>query len=211
MSLFAILGMPCFVLFILSAVGRRRTLKATTISPQRGLPALQFIKGFFYALPCLVVILILRRFVPLSYRHFPLYLYYLFTDHLIPVVFLAVLYFLAYPQKTFRDLLLFGGGFYTLIGIVEVFSQYGQYEPYLLFLLPAVRMAVLLFLTIFFLRYQEWYGVVRVLLLILLVFVPFLSAAITYLYMRAYLFWADFLTVLLFLGSLVYTFLERDV
>ncbi|MBA7585572.1 hypothetical protein ES708_27556 [subsurface metagenome] len=98
-----------------------------------------------------------------------------------------------------------------MIGIVEVFSQYGQYDPYLLFLLPAVRMAGLLFLTIFFLRYQEWYGVVRVLFLILLVFVPFLSAAISYLYMRAYLLWAGVLTVLLFLGSLVYSFLERDV
>lgn len=211
MSLFAVLGIPCFTLFVLSVAGRRETLKATAISAQRGLQALQFIKGFFYALPCLVVILILRRFLPLSYRHFPLYLYYLFTDHLIPVVFLAVLYFLAYSQKTFRELLLFGGGFYTLIGIVEVFSQYGQYDPYLLFLLPAVRMAGLLFLTIFFLRYQEWYGVVRVLFLILLVFVPFLSAAISYLNMRAYLLWAGALAVLLFLGSLVYSFLERDV
>jgi hypothetical protein len=211
MSLFAILGIPCFTLFILSAADRRTSLKVTAISAQRRLPALQFIKGFFYAIPCLVVILILRRFVPLSYRHLPLYVYYLFTDHLIPIVFLVVLYFLAYSQKTFRELLLFGGGFYTLIGIVEIFSQYGQYEPYLLFLLPAVRMAVLLFVTIFFLRYQQWYGVVRVLFLILLLFVPFLSAAITYLYMRAYLLWAGCLTVLLFLGSLVYTFLERDV
>jgi hypothetical protein len=211
MSLFAILGMPCFTLFVLFAAGRVRTLKATEISAQRGMPALQFIRGFFYALPCLVVILIVRRFFPLSYRHFPLYLYYFFTDHLIPVVFLAVLYFLAFSQKTFRELLLFGGGFYTLIGIVEVFSQYGQYESYLLFLLPALRMAILLFVTIFFIRYQEWYGVVRALFLILLVFVPFLGAAITYLYMRAYLLWADCLTVLLFLGSLGYTFLERDV
>jgi hypothetical protein len=211
MSLFAILGMPCFTLFVLSAAGNRRKFKATEISAPRGLPALLFIKGFFYALPCLVGIFIMRRFLPLSYRHFPLYLHYFFTDHLIPVVFLAVLYFLAFSQKTFRELLMFGGGFYTLIGIVEVFSQYGQYEPYLLFLLPALRMAVLLFVTVFFIRYQEWYGVVRVLFLVLLVFVPFLSAAVTYLYMRAYLLWAGCLTVLLFLGSLAYTFLERDV
>lgn len=173
--------------------------------------ALQFIKGFFYALPCLVVILILRRFLPLSYRHFPLYLYYFFSDHLTPVVFLAVLYFLAFSQKNFRELVLFGGGFYSLIGIVEIFSKYGQYEPYVLFLLPALRMAVLLFVTIFFVRYQEWYGVLRVLFLILLILVPFIAAAITYLYMRAYLVWASCLTVLLFLGSLGYTYLERDV
>jgi len=124
---------------------------------------------------------------------------------------LAVLYFLAFSQKTFRELLMFGGGFYTLIGIVEVFSQYGQYEPYLLFLLPALRMAVLLFVTVFFIRYQEWYGVVRALFLVLLVLVPFLSAAVTYFYMRAYPVWAGCLTVLLFFGSLAYTFLERDV
>jgi hypothetical protein len=95
MSLFAVLGIPCFTLFVLSAAGRRKTIKATAISSQRGLPALQFIKGFFYALPCLVVILILRRFVPLSYRSFPLYLYYFVTDHLIPVVFFGVLLFMA--------------------------------------------------------------------------------------------------------------------
>jgi low temperature requirement protein LtrA len=69
-------------------------------------------------------------------------------------------------------------------------------------------MTGLLFLTIFFLRFQEWDGLVRVLLLVLLVAVPFFSAAITYLYMQAYLLWAVLLTVLYFLGSLVYTYTE---
>jgi hypothetical protein len=207
MSLFAILGMPCLTVFLLFA--GRKTSAGDRVHALREVPALEFIKGFFYAVPCLVVILLLRRYVSVSYRAFPLYLLYLFTDHLIPVVFLGVLYFLAYGQKGYRSLLPFGGGFYTLVGIVEIFTHYGQFEPYHLFLLPVVRMAGVLFLTIFFLRFQEWYGLVRVLFLILLISVPFLSGAITYLYMQSYLLWAAALTVLFFLGSLLYTYIER--
>jgi hypothetical protein len=209
MSLFAILGMPCLLIFLLFA--DRSALPGARLSLRSGAPALEFIKGFFYAVPCLIVVLLVRRYVPLSYRSFPLYLRFLFTDHLIPVVFLGVLYFLVYARKGYASLLSFGGGFYTLLGIVEIFTKYGQFEPYHLFLLPVIWMAGVLFLTIFFLRFQEWYGLVRVLFLILFAVVPFLSAAITYLYMHSYLLWAIVLTVVFFLGSLVYTFVEGKV
>jgi len=209
MSLFAILGMPCLTLFLVFA--DRRTAPAGRIVSRPEAPAVEFIKGFFYAVPCLVATLLLRRYVPLSYRSFPLYLLLLLTDHLVPVVFLALLYFIAYARKGHGTLLPFGGGFYTLVGIVEIFTHYGQFEPYHLFLLPLIRMAGLLFLTIFFLRFEEWYGLVRVLFLVLLNAVPFLSGAITYLYMRAHILWAVALTVLYFLGSLVYTYIERRI
>jgi len=207
MSLFAILGMPCLTVFLLFA--DRKTGAAEIAATRREVPVLEFIKGFFYAVPCLVVVLIVGRYVHLSYRSFPLYLLFLSTDHLIPAVFLGVLYFLAFSQKEYGTLIAFGGGFYTLVGIVEIFTQYGQFEPYHLFLLPVVRMAGLIFLTIFFLRFQQWYGLVRVLFLILLVAVPFLGATITYLYMHAYILWAVVLAVLFFFGSLAYTYLER--
>ena len=185
MSLFAILSMPFFTLLILSAdrmpaaAGKRNSLRES--------PALEFAKGFFYAVPCLIVTLVLRRYVFLSYRGFRLFSLFLATDHLVPVVFLGVLYFLAYSRKNYRELLAFGGGFYTLLAIVEIFSHFGQYEPYHLFVLPAVRMAGLLFLTVFFIRFQEWYGLVRALFLVLFVAVPFFGGAITFLYLRAYL------------------------
>ena len=207
MSLFAILGIPCLTVFLVLA--NHQTAPSGRISWRREAPALEFIKGFFYAVPCLVVMLLVRRYVPLSYRSFSLYLLLLLTNHLVPVGFLGVLYFLAYTQKGYGSLLPFGGGFYTLVGIVEIFTHYGQFEPYQLFLLPVLHMAEFLFLTIFFLRFQEWYGVIRVLFLILLVAVPLLSGAITYLYMQSYLLWAVVLAVLFLLGSMLYTFIER--
>ena len=207
MSLFAILGVPCLTVFLVLA--ERKAAPAGRIPSRREAPVAEFLKGFSYAVPCLVVMLLVRRYVHLSYRSFSLYLLFLFTDHLIPVVFLGVLYFWAYAQKGYGSLLPFGGGFYTLVGIVEIFTHYGQFEAYHLFLLPVLHMAELLFVTIFFLRFQEWYGLVRVLFLILLISVPFLSGAITYLYMLSYLLWAVVLTVLFFLGSLLYTYVER--
>jgi hypothetical protein len=207
MSLFAILGVPCLTVFLLLA--ERKTAPVGRIPARREAPVVEFIKGFFYAVPCLVVMFLVRRYVHLSYRSFSLYLMFLFTDHLIPVLFLGVLYFLAYTQRGYGSLLPFGGGFYTLVGIVEVFTHYGQFEIYHLFLLPVMHMAQLLFLTIFFLRFQEWYGVIRVLFLILLVAVPLLSGAVTYLYMQSYLLWAVLLTVLFLIGSISYTFIER--
>jgi hypothetical protein len=207
MSLFAILGIPCFTVLLL--VADRKPGIAQQIFRAREVPALEFVKGFFYAIPSLVVILLLRRYVPLLYRSFPLYLLPLLSDHLIPVVFLIGLYFLVFSSKTFSELLPFGGGFYTLLTIVEIFSHYGEYEPYHLFLLPAIRMAGLLFLTLFFLRCQELYGLLRGLFILLLVLIPFLSAAITFLYMRSYLLWAVVITGMLFVGSLIYTYFER--
>ena len=207
MSLFAILGVPCLTVFLVLA--ERKAAPAGRIPSRREAPVAEFIKGFSYAVPCLVVMLLVRRYVHLSYRSFSLYLLFLFTDHLIPVVFLGVLYFWAYAQKGYGSLLLFGGGFYTLVGIVEIFTHYGQFEAYHLFLLPVLHMAELLFVTIFFLRFQEWYGVIRVLFLVLLVAVPFLSGAITYLYLQSYLLWAVLLTVLFLIGSMSYTFIER--
>jgi hypothetical protein len=209
MILFALLGMPCLTLFLLFADGQTGRLGRGAMADEK--PAIAFLKGFFYAVTCLIVMLLVRRYVPSSCRSFPLYLLFLFTDHLIPVVFLLTLYFLAYTQKPYNSLLAFGGGFYTLIGIVEIFTRYGQFEPYHLFLLPLVRMGGLLFLTIFFLRFIEWYGLVRVLFVILLVAVPLLSGAISFLYMKAYLLWAAALSALFFLGSLFYSYVERKV
>jgi hypothetical protein len=209
MSLFAVLGLPCLTAFVLAADQKTIPGRAVTISAGSG--AVQFLKGFFYAVPCLVVMFVLRHHMPLSYRSFPLYLFFLLTDHLIPVVFLGVLYFFAYTRSGYVELLLFGGGLYSLVGLIDVLARFGQYESYHLFLLPVVRMSALLFITIFFLRYHEWYGVVRVLFLILLISLPFLGAAVSYLYMRALVFWAVLSAAMLFLASLLYTFAERKI
>jgi hypothetical protein len=207
MSLFAALGMPCLTLFLLFF--DRELVAEAGIAGRRESPALAFIKGFFYAVPCLVVMFLVRRYVPLSYRGFPLYGLFLITDHLIPMVFLGVLFFLAYSRSSYAPLLAFGGGFYTLVGIVEIVANFGEFEAYHLFLLPVIRMAVLLFFTLFFLRFGEWYGLVRVLYLVLLIAVPFLAGAITFLYMLSYVLWAGLLSLLFFLGSLAYTYIER--
>jgi len=163
-----------------------------------------------YCVPCFVAVLLLRRYISLSYRFFPLFFYYFCIDHLLPLVLLVTAYFTFYSESNFVELLLFSGGFFSVLGIVEVLFGYGHYEPYLLFILPTVRMGILLFLPIFFLRFREWYGVVRALFLTLLIFVPFLTAAISYLHLRFYVLWAGLLAGLFFLGSLLYLFLERE-
>jgi hypothetical protein len=199
--------MPCLTLFLLFS-DRLGPNGKRDIS-DRDSAAIEFIKGFFYAVPALVVMFLVRRYVPLSYRNFSLYFLFLIADHLIPVAALAVLYFPAYSHKGYASLISFGGGFYTLVGIVEVLTNYGQFESYHLFLLPLIRMGGLLFFTIFFLRFEEWYGLVRVLFAVLLAAVPFLSGALTFLYMKSYFLWATALGVLFFLGSLAYTYIER--
>ena len=210
MTLFAVLGIPCFTVFIAAVVVPQAASQRRAGYLPRGTLALLFLKGFLFAVPSLIIILLLRRFVPFSYRFFPLYLYYLLVEQLVPLAALAAAYFLAYSQRSFRELLLFGGGFFTLLGLAEVLYHYGQHDPYFLFILPAVRMAILLFLPIFYLRFQEWYGVVRALFLALLVMLPVLGAAISYLYMRFYYVWAVLIAAFLFFGSLVYLALERE-
>ena len=58
MSLFAALGMPCLTLCLLF-FDREPAAETGTVG-RRESPMLGFIKGFFYAVPCLVVMFLVR-------------------------------------------------------------------------------------------------------------------------------------------------------
>lgn len=156
MTLFALVGIPCFTLLLGALAdawgpGHRST---STLRAQ----VVLFLKGAALAVPALLVLLLLRRTIGVSYRALLLYLHGALIDHLLPAAVLAVACIFWLPKAGFHQLLFFGGGFYSLISLGTTLTAYGQYDAHLLFLLPALRMAAVVLLPLLLLHFQESYG-----------------------------------------------------
>jgi hypothetical protein len=206
MTLFALVGIPCFTLLIGALAdawgpGHRSTstLRARTV---------QFLKGAAFAVPVVVVVLLLRRYVAISYRPVLLYLHSASIDHLLPTAVLAVACFLWFRGEGFHELLFFCGGFFSLTSLATTIASYGQYDPHVLFLLPALRMGTVIFLPLLLLRFNEAYGVVRVLYGAALTALPLGAGAVSYLYARFYSLPAILLSAAFLSGGVLFCHLE---
>ncbi len=183
MTAFALGGAPFFALLVFALYRLRRPHRAELMGLRREW-IVETAKGLLFAIPAVVVGSLLAGWVSISYRPVPLYLYVLLEDHAVGFVFLAG-FFLAFGgQRSFVQLVSFACGFFWLIQIIEIVSEFGRYGPYDLFLLPALRLGTALYLPLLFIRFREWYGLRRVIFAELMVLVPLAAAAVCYLYQR---------------------------
>jgi hypothetical protein len=208
MTLFAILGIPCLVLGVgLWQARSPRRLDAGAPAWGR-LLGLRFLIGFLYGLLGMVVVLLLRRYLPLSYRPLPLYLYYAGLDHLVPALLLLLVFLLFLRDRGLLELLAFSGGFYALLAMGLAVADYGQYQPYDLFLRPALWMGTVLVLPLTFRRSLEWDGGMRILLLVLTLAIPLAAGAVSFLYVHFLILWAIVGTVVFLGASLGFLYYE---
>jgi hypothetical protein len=206
MTLFALLGIPCFTLMIGALADAWGSgLRSTSTFRAR---VVQFVKGAGFAIPVVVVVLLLRRYVPVSYRFLLLYLYGALIDHLLPTAILALGCLLWFRGAGFHELLFFCGGFFSLISLATTTAGYGEYEAHALFLLPALRMGIVVLLPLLLLRVNEWYGVVRLLCFVLLAAVPLGAGAVSYLYARYYSLAAILLSAAFLGGGVLFCYLD---
>ena len=82
MFLFMIFAIPLSILFFFSLLKPGEALFFSA-SPA---PGLSFFRGILFFIPALIVILFLKGLLPISYRSWRLYLFYLFEYHLLEFV-----------------------------------------------------------------------------------------------------------------------------
>ena len=191
MTLFALLGIPVFVMMAYGLsvaplpAGRRRREPA-----EEGIPLVDFLKGLVYGVVGAIVVALLHRYVNVPYRPFPVFLYHLVVDYLVAAALALVVIVFSYANKRLLAAVFFAGGFYSVVAVGKVLSGIGVYDPYSLFLRPALYMAAVVYIPLLLSGYREWYGLRRSVFAVALAAIPAASAAVALLERRFYDTWA---------------------
>ena len=125
-----------------------------------------FLKGAFVFLPAYLVILLARGIFGFSYEGLLLYLSLLLHDHLVPVLaalggFLLLKWKLNITrddETIFLTVFSFLSGFFGMLNLTDAFFASGGWDPYALFLLPSLRLATILFVSLLAQRFFRWEG-----------------------------------------------------
>ena len=125
-----------------------------------------FLKGALVFLPAYLVILIMRGIFGFSYEGVLLYISLLLRDHLVPLL-AGLGGFLLLQRKLdisrddetiFLTVFSFLSGFFGMLDVTDAFFASGSWDPYALFLLPSLRLAAILFVSLFAQRFFRWEG-----------------------------------------------------
>lgn len=202
MTLFALLGLPAFLMVSYSLLGTPRPGRSRASVPAaRNLPLVEYLKGLVFGVAGAAALVALERFLPVSYRPFPLFLYLLVVDYLGVAALAAGAMAIFYGKRSTLQTVFFVGGFYSVAAVASVLISYGAYEPYSLFLRPALYMAAVLLLPLLYRGYQEWYGVRKGLFAVALGCVPLAAAAIGLLHRTFHEWWAVGATAAVLAGA----------
>jgi len=174
-----------------------------------------FLTGLAAGIPVLILLLLLQRLVPLSYKPWRIYLYYFFRDQFIPLLILLLLAVWLRRERSFLDLAFFLAGAFTLLnwGQLPGGGGAGSVRPdlYHLCLLAFIRMGMLIYIPILFRRFLEEDGFLKVLFLGLLLLAAGAGGVVAYLYTRFYLWLALVAGVALPASSGIFLFRRQKI
>ena len=119
-----------------------------------------------FSCPAYLVILIMRGIFGFSYEGALLYMSLLLHDHLVPLL-AGLGGFLLLQRKLnisrddetiFLTVFSFLSGFFAILNLTDAFFASGSWDPYALFLLPSLRLATILFVSLLAQRFFRWEG-----------------------------------------------------
>lgn len=160
MFLFLVASLPLlFCLVILLPWGSRQTPRTLTLVST-------FLKGVLLFFPGYVALLILRRIVGFSWDGVLLYLSFLQRDHLFPILaavggFLLLqrsLGFSATDESIFLTVFACVTGFLSMVNVADALRTWGDWNGYVLFVLPGLRITAALFIALSAQRFYRWEG-----------------------------------------------------
>jgi len=159
MQLFLVACMPLlFALVILLPWDRRAPRPLALVSA--------YFRGVLLFFPGYVVIVIVRAIAGFSYSGFLFYLSLFARDHWAPMAaaltaFLLVNRLTVIPdtdEGVFLNVFAFLAGFYTLVNLTDLVRGWGNWTGYELFVLPVLRLAGVLLVSMAARRYFRWQG-----------------------------------------------------
>jgi hypothetical protein len=160
MILFLLFGVPIFCLFAALLNWDRDLVPA-------GIAMLSaFLWGILCFFPGYIVVLILNRIAGSPLYGFPLYLSLLFREALAPFLlgvggFMLTQKKLVFPatrEGIFLSSLCFLSGFFTLFGVTDFLTLYGNWDALDLFLLPMLRVAMIVLGSLAAPSFFRWQG-----------------------------------------------------
>jgi hypothetical protein len=160
MALFLVFSIPLFCLFV-------AMLSWDPMSAPRKLSLLSvFFWGLLCFIPGALILAVLKAIVGSPLTGLPLYLSLLLRDHLAPLL-LAVGAFILVQRKLdfpaalegiFLTAFVFLCGFYSLFGLAIFIRLFGHWDVSDLFLLPLLRIAAILLVSMGASRFYRWQG-----------------------------------------------------
>jgi hypothetical protein len=160
MFLFLICSLPLlFSMVVLLPWGKGQAPRPLTLVST-------YLKGMLLFFPGYLLILIMRRICGFSYDGFLLYLSLLMRDHLVPLLaalaaFILLqksLRFSGTDEATFLTAFACLGGFLSMINLTDFLRMWGNWDGYVLFVLPFLRIASTLVLAMAAQRFYRWEG-----------------------------------------------------
>ena len=172
------------------------------------------LRGMLGYLVELIVLLIIRRYVPRPYSGIGTFFYAALHDFGVPILGTLLLFLLFTPdvrglsgRERRLGLLSFGAGVFTLSGIMDLFVHGGYFGLYELFLLPALRVVAVLIVPVLYLLFAEETFWIRGFYMAAIVALPFAMAAVFFLVILSMPGWAIIATAAMFAAAWLVTVL----
>ncbi len=181
MFLFLLTAVPIAYLLLLSFGGQTNQPAAITLVP--------FVKGVLLFLPVIVLLLILEQIVPQQFNPGGLYLRYALLRTALPFLIATAGALVVVSGGVKNDfaagstaVLSFISGYYGVFGILDTVANIGHTDPYILFMLPALRLVIIVLLPFLLIDALRAYSFARVAAFLAVAVVPFALATVAWLY-----------------------------
>ncbi|MBN2533653.1 MAG: hypothetical protein JXB88_12210 [Spirochaetales bacterium] len=210
MTLFLLFSIPVF--YLLFSVFMQYENKNFTFT------FTAIIKGITWFFPSLLIFILVLLFFPVSYKPFNYYFYYFLKDHFLLCVLAAGGYFVfhgfSHPhqvQNPFLNLFSFFAAFFSFIAIKDFFVYKSEYNFYLLFILPLLRLFTVLILSFLMEKFIDALGPEKILFGVLMFFVPVSAGFVSFFYNLNLSALAFLLSFALFAGAVAASYFLKDL
>lgn len=175
------------------------------------------IKGILWFFPSLILFLIVLSLFPISYKPFNYYFYYFLRDHFLLCVCGIGGYFIFYGfshphqlREPFLNLLSFFTGFFLLVAVKDFFTFISEYNFYLLFILPFLRLFTVTIIAFLMDKLIESLGPEKILFGVLLFLVPVCTGFVSLFYNLNITTPAFILSLALSTGAITVSYFLKD-
>ncbi len=181
MLVFLLAAIPLAYITVVMLLEAQSTPTRITVMP--------LVKGALSYALVVVVMAIISGLFPLNYHPKAIYIHFLMDQTLLPTVLIVAFFFLFsrglwHETKVdrFIGLVAFFAGYYTVAGVVDLFTHSYYFSSYRLFLVPAMRLTFMILIPSGIVAFNEEPRFMRYVYLIGAVIGPFIGAAIAMLH-----------------------------
>jgi hypothetical protein len=175
-------------------------------------------KGLIWFFPSLLLYLIIISFFDPSYKPLHYYMFYFFRDHFLfcglSIAGYFVFYRFSHPHEVhhpFLNLLAYFTGFFALVAIKDFFTFSREFNIYILFILPFLRLFSIIIMSFLMEKFIDGIGYEKIIFGAFLFLVPVCAGGISYCYNIHMVVLAFILSVVLFAGAGAASYFLQDL